>query len=166
MISTKKGDRGESFIKGKKYPKDSLFLETLGDLDELMSWLGLVRVELKKKEDKELVFLIQKDLQGIAAVVAGYQKGFSSKRVGFLEKTLEERLRKLPQIRGFVVPGENRISALLHLARTVCRRAERRAVALSKEKKIPGEVLQYLNRLSDLLFVLAFALGHTNESSF
>ncbi len=155
-ISTRIGDNGESLIKGKKIAKDSLLFEVIGTLDELMSFLGLVKAEIKKKKEKELLLAIQRDLSQINGVLVGCLNDFKKEKVLRLEKEITKLEKKLPPIKKFVYPGESKIASLFHISRTVCRRAERRVVALNRKKKIQPAILSYLNRLSDLLFLLAF----------
>jgi cob(I)alamin adenosyltransferase len=149
------GDRGKSLIKGKKYPKDSLLLEALGSIDELNCWLGLIRSKIDQKEVAKTLFSIQKDLQQLAAVIAGYKKNFSDGRVKLLQESIAEQQKQLSPLSQFIIPGDDELAALVHLARAVCRRTERRIVALGKRKGISQAILSYLNRLSTFLFGLA-----------
>jgi len=147
----------ESILKGKKVGKDSLLLETIGSLDELISFLGAARTQLKDSSSKKLLLAVQGDLSNISAVLTGYKKKFFSRRVEFLEKQINKRKRKLPPLKRFILPGKEKNSAWLHLCRTVCRRVERRAIALSKKQKVDAVMLDYLNKLSTFLFLMARA---------
>jgi len=153
-IYTKIGDKGTSLIKGEKIPKDSLLFEVLGSVDELISFLGLARTEAPA-EDKREILTIQKDLLKLNSLICGFKGKFSQEKVNRLEKKIDQTMKAKSRIKTFVIPGENEYSALLHIARTVARRAERKAVALNKESRINPIILAYLNRLSDYLFALS-----------
>jgi len=150
-ISTKRGDNGTtSLLYGSRVKKDSLRIEACGALDELNSFLGLCKNRLKNKKWVNLITRIQKDLflAGSETVCRGNDAFRLRKKIGCgevrqLERSIEE-LERRHKCGAFVLPGANDISAHLDIARTVARRAERRVVALV-----------YLNRLSDLLFLLA-----------
>jgi len=145
----------ESVLKGKKVSKDSLLLEVIGSLDELSSFLGITRIQSKDFLLDKLLLKIQDDLSNISAALVGYEKKSFSGRVEFLEKQINKWKKELPPLRRFIFPGEEKNSAWLHLCRTVCRRVERRAVALSKKQKVDSVILDYLNKLSTFLFLMA-----------
>lgn len=145
----------ESILKGKKVRKDSLLLEVVGGLDELASFLGVARAQFKSPSSKKLLLVIQRDLNDVGAVLTGYKKEFSTRRVEFLERQVNKWKEELPPLKGFILPGKEKNSAWLHLCRTVCRRVERRAVVLSKEQKVNSVILDYLNKLSTFLFLMA-----------
>ena len=163
-IYTKTGDLGEtSLLGGARVPKDHLRVAAYGDVDETNAALGAVRA-LAEAPLEALLFSIQKDLFAIGAQLADPTHKVASKRakaavtaahVRRLEKAIDAREAKLPPLRSFVLPGGTPAAALLHQARTVCRRAERSVVTLAREADVDPKIIVYLNRLSDLLFVLA-----------
>lgn len=156
MIYSRRGDKKKTVLGKREYFKDSPLIEALGELDELICWLGITRAVLGKKRLKKTIFFLQQDLQRIAAILAGFEKGdFSWERVKFLERWIDKEGAKLVSQSGFIVPGEDYLSSLIHLSRAVSRRTERRVVALSRKTKISPAILAYLNRLSDFLFVFA-----------
>ncbi|TMI76223.1 MAG: cob(I)yrinic acid a,c-diamide adenosyltransferase [Bacillati bacterium ANGP1] len=161
-IYTRTGDRGETgLIGGRRVPKDHLRVEAYGAVDELNAHLGFVRAQT---EDAELVVLLDDiqhrlfDLGAELATPAGITDrapAIDSAEVEQLEHTIDRYQTSLPQLREFILPGGTVLAAALHVARTVCRRAERRLVTLGREEPVRAGLMQYLNRLSDLLFVLA-----------
>ena len=162
-ISTKTGDSGvTSLLYGKRVKKDRLRIEACGVLDELNSFLGLCRSRLKNKKWVSLITRIQRDLflAGSETVCRGNDAFRLRKKIGHgevrrLEKSIEE-LERRHKCGSFVLPGTNDISAHFDIARTVARRAERRVVALKNRGYVRNShILVYLNRLSDLLFLLA-----------
>jgi len=168
-IYTKTGDLGEtSLLGGTRVPKDHLRVAAYGDLDETNAALGAVRA-LAEEPPERLLFSIQKDLFAIGAQLADPSHKVAAKRakaavtaahVRRLEKAIDVREESLPPLRSFVLPGGTPAAALLHQARTVCRRAERSVVTLAREADVDPRIIVYLNRLSDLLFVLARAENH------
>lgn len=162
-ITTKRGDSGKTQIcKGKFVPKYDLRVRTEGALDEAVSFLGLAKAKAKDLATRKALDSIQKDLFRIMAEIAAGGKGalksvkpVRSDDVTQLENigNIMERSMHLPS--GFIVPGVNEQSAALHVARTVVRRAECLVSELNKKKKINLCILAYLNRLSDLLFIMA-----------
>ena len=134
----------------KMTDKDDLIFFALGDLDEAISSLGLVKVIVG---EKKILDKIQKDLMTISSLIAGckvasFQFSWLAKEIKNLEKTV-----KIPK--SFVLPGKGELEARLHSSRTIVRRAERRLISLSRKQKIPKRLLNYLNHLSWLLFLLA-----------
>lgn len=168
-IYTKTGDLGEtSLLGGARVPKDHLRVAAYGDVDETNAALGAVRA-LAEEKLGALLFAIQKDLFAIGAQLADPTHRVAEKRakaavtgrhVRRLELAIDAREAKLPQLRSFVLPGGTPASALLHQARTICRRAERSVVTLARETDVDPKIIVYLNRLSDLLFVLARFENH------
>ena len=160
LFYTGKGDKGSSFIDKKKYPKDSSIIETLGDLDELNSLLGVIRSSAKR-DLKQKLFLIQENLFIIQARVAWLMfKKFESPqltkdKIQKMEQEIDKMEKKIKPERGFIIPGEHELASWLDYARAVSRRAERSAVKLNKIHKLPQELLAYLNRLSSYLYALA-----------
>jgi cob(I)alamin adenosyltransferase len=168
-IYTKAGDTGEtSLLGGTRVPKDHLRVAACGDVDETNAALGAVRAFSGEPLERRLL-AIQKDLFAIGAqladpthkVAARHAKAaVAAAHVRRLEKAIDTREEKLPPLRSFVLPGGTPAAALLHHARTVCRRAERSVVTLAREADIDPRIIVYLNRLSDLLFVLARFENH------
>ncbi len=164
-ITTKIGDKGfTSLLFGSCDSKDSLRMESCGALDELCSFLGLAKSLTKDKKAKAAIDNIQKDLFIIGAELAtegAYSHKLRQKinsnditRLESLIKALEKRY--IAKMRYFILPGENTLSAVLDITRTVARKAERRAVALKRSGVIKNTlIIVYLNRLSDLLFLIA-----------
>ncbi|MFA5651944.1 MAG: cob(I)yrinic acid a,c-diamide adenosyltransferase [Candidatus Paceibacterota bacterium] len=159
MLYTKKGDDGKTNIFGcdQRLSKSSAIAEALGCLDEINSYLGVIKAKINDKENKELIHAIQNNLFIIQAEVAGADKKINEREVKNLEKIINNIEKELSPIKSFLISGANEISADFDFARTLARRAERRVVAVSDEgiTKIDTETLVYLNRLSSLLYALA-----------
>ncbi|QTA37602.1 cob(I)yrinic acid a,c-diamide adenosyltransferase [Thermosipho ferrireducens] len=157
MISTKTGDSGKtSLANGERVDKDNIRVEAYGTIDELTSFLGIVKCYLTG-EEKKLIESIQKELFKIAAELAKgekYIEPIGKKEVDSLTKKVEYYETKV-SINSFVLPGATIPGAYLDIARTIVRRCERRIVSLSKIEKVRKEILAYMNRLSDLLYILA-----------
>ncbi|MDQ3996568.1 MAG: cob(I)yrinic acid a,c-diamide adenosyltransferase [Gemmatimonadota bacterium] len=165
-IYTKTGDAGTTgLFGGGRVGKDHPRVEAYGDVDELNAALGLARaVEVLPRIDEVLV-PIQRDLFAIGALLATPNREkmrqhlekarVDDERVTELERAIDDADRELEPLRAFVLPGGTPKAAALHVARTVCRRAERRVVRLQADEDLPLVVVVYLNRLSDLLFTLA-----------
>ncbi|MDP3726913.1 MAG: cob(I)yrinic acid a,c-diamide adenosyltransferase, partial [bacterium] len=165
-IYTRTGDKGKtSLFSGQRVSKADLRVEAYGTVDELNSAIGVAIAEISNiihstssgqisNIKKELV-QVQKDLFEIGSALA--QAGIRNldQRVKDFEKMIDEMTGKLPPLQNFILPGGGGAGSTLHFARTVCRRAERRVVALSKKEKISADIIVYLNRLSDLLFTMA-----------
>ena len=168
-IYTRTGDAGETaLLGGARVSKDHLRVAAYGDVDELNALLGVVLAE-GAGEDAELLRAIQRDLFALgarladptSAVVARREKaGLDEEHVARLERAIDEREAALPALDAFILPGGSPAGALLHLARTVCRRAERAMVSLHHAQPLEPVLLAYVNRLSDLLFVLARCANH------
>ncbi len=166
-IYTKGGDAGEtSLFGGQRVRKDTSRVEAYGAVDELNAVLGLAVAELEEKDLIEHLRVIQASLFDLGGELATpdveerQERGKATPRVSEpdvaeLESWIDRLEGELEPLRSFVLPGGARAAALLHLARTICRRAERRVVSLSEKEAVQPVVLRYLNRLSDLLFVLA-----------
>ena len=165
-IYTKTGDKGDTgLFGGGRVPKTHPRVEAYGDVDELNACLGMARaVEMMPRVDEVLVG-IQRDLFAIGALLATPDRekmkhhlekaSIDERRISELERAIDEGDAELEPLRAFIVPGGTPKAASLHVARTVCRRAERRVIALMPAEEIPDIVVVYLNRLSDLLFTLA-----------
>lgn len=170
-IYTKTGDKGQtSLLNGKRMEKSCLEIECVGEMDELNASLGLIIASLPKKEKTTRLNLIsvQKNLFVIGANLASIQSAASSappltaKETEKLEKWIDFMEKNLPPLHRFLIPGGKAGSAHCFFARAVCRRAERNIVSLAKKITIPEEIIPYINRLSDLLFVLGRFLNLKN----
>jgi cob(I)alamin adenosyltransferase len=165
-IYTRTGDGGETgLLGGRRVRKSALRVEAYGELDELNACLGSVVVAVTDADTIDLLTRVQRHLFALSARVAdvrggeaaGEKTAFPDANVAALERAIDAAEEALPPLTSFVLPGGSEAGARLHLARTVCRRAERRLVALAAQDDVPPVFLAYLNRLSDLLFVLARA---------
>jgi cob(I)alamin adenosyltransferase len=169
-IYTKAGDKGHTrLVGGQKVSKDSLRLECYGTVDELMACLGLVRTALEEPdapvgaaEMSVVVRRMQNELFNLGSDLATLpedrhpkQPVIEARHVEALERTIDGWNDSLPELRSFVLPGGGWVASYLHLARTVCRRAERIAVRLAASEPVSDQVIPYLNRLSDALFVMS-----------
>ncbi len=163
-VYTKTGDKGEtSIIGGIRVKKSCERLEAYGTVDELSSHLGLLASMLPDGEDKDLIIRIQNNLFSVCSNLATDQSQtplYDSAKlpdgeIEVLEQEVDKIMNLLPERQGFILPGGTQAAAQAHVCRTVCRRAERRIVALSEVAQISPETQQYINRLSDYLFVLA-----------
>jgi cob(I)alamin adenosyltransferase len=162
-IYTKTGDRGDtSLFGGQRVPKDTLRIEAYGTVDELNTVLGIVRSDNADPEINSILEEIQKQLFELGADLATPRatekkviKRIDQRNVKGLEKVIDALDPQLKPLRSFVLPGGSPVSARVHFARTVCRRAERIIVRLSRNEDIGDMITVYMNRLSDLLFVLA-----------
>lgn len=166
-IYTKTGDAGQTALPGgKRVAKSDPRIAALGEVDELNASLGKARSEAGDREDlRPVLASLQRDLLALGSVLAGARPagstqdgrslGWGADRATRLERLIDEREATLPALRAFILPGGGPLAATLHVARAICRRAERAVVALGPEADLEPAVLAYLNRLSDLLFVLA-----------
>lgn len=171
-VYTRTGDEGMTdLVGGQRVPKDSLRIESYGTVDELQSVLGMLRAALSEGGMGEIVghiHRVQQDLFDLGSTLSTppqhadrVKSPITAERIGWLEETMDRWNEGLPPLRSFVLSGGGRFSALGHVARTVCRRCERIVLRLAREEEVPAEVLRYLNRLSDFLFVLARHLAKT-----
>jgi cob(I)alamin adenosyltransferase len=166
-VYTRAGDKGKtSLVGGQRVDKDSLRIEAYGTVDELNAIVGLVR-EANRQGPREaaqrleaILRRIQNELFNLGSDLAtriedrrAGQPVIEARHVEALEREIDALNEGLPELRSFVLPGGGSVSATLHLARTVCRRAERICVRLAREEPIGAEVIPYLNRLSDAFFV-------------
>ena len=168
-IYTRTGDAGKTaLVGGQRVAKDNLRIEAYGTVDELNAFVGLARTTLDSLAERQTVVAplaailmrVQHELFNLGSILATLpadihprQPQITAAEVQQLEREIDEANEKLPVLRSFVLPGGSRIDAELHVARTVCRRAERLLVTLAAQEIIPAEAIQYLNRLSDALFV-------------
>ncbi len=171
-IYTRRGDGGEtSLVGGQRVGKDALRIECYGTVDELNSWLGLARVSALEQAGLEMLssilLRVQHELFNLGSILATLpadvhprQPRVTEAEVLQLEREIDRMNEELPALRSFVLPGGSRLNAELHGARTVCRRAERIAVALMRHEPGTDEGVKYLNRLSDALFVWSRWANH------
>ncbi|MFN3920384.1 MAG: cob(I)yrinic acid a,c-diamide adenosyltransferase [Methylohalobius sp.] len=165
-IYTRTGDRGETgLIGGLRVSKASLRIGAYGSVDELNCALGMAISQLPEGEVKAWLLAIQNELHIVCADLASPDLARAGPRIAAshvegLEHLCDRIEAELPKLKQFILPGGTFPAALLHFARAVARRAEREAVALAAEEKINPEVIRYLNRLSDLLFLLARLINH------
>ncbi|MFA5319520.1 MAG: cob(I)yrinic acid a,c-diamide adenosyltransferase [Candidatus Paceibacterota bacterium] len=163
LFYTGKGDGGASEVwDGKKLDKTSPGLVALGDLDELGSFLGLLRSRTPDKNNKKIIISIQEDLFIIQAnlyfaLIGKEEKApvLGEEKIRMIERIIDTFEAFVGPERGFIITGENQEEAWLDLTRAVARRAERSAILLHREKPLPRNILAYLNRLSSLLFAMA-----------
>ncbi|MEI8279772.1 MAG: cob(I)yrinic acid a,c-diamide adenosyltransferase [Bacteroidota bacterium] len=174
-IYTKTGDKGStSLIGGVRVPKSHIRIESYGTVDELNSFLGIVNDMCANEKISGWIHEIQDRLFTIGSVLAtNPDKDIKMKLpdlhdadVTWLEYCIDEMNEQLPEMRSFILPGGHMAASTCHVARCVCRRAERLCVQMhEQEEYMPELVLQYLNRLSDFLFVLARYIGHINGAT-
>ncbi len=162
-IYTKTGDTGTtSLIGGKRVPKFHDRIEAYGTIDELICYIGLIRDNNNDNKIKNNLLFIQDRLMTCASIIATDCEGCNVKipllkdtDVEFLEKEIDSLESQLEPLKSFVLPGGNPISSYCQIARTICRRAERKTLFLSQNYKVDALVIRFLNRLSDFLFVFA-----------
>jgi cob(I)alamin adenosyltransferase len=167
-IYTKTGDKGEtSLIGGVRVPKFHLRIESYGTVDELNSYLGLIIDGLNNKETSKVLYEIQDRLFTIGSVLASDPVKSKMKipdvheaDVELLEQEMDRMDADLPELKNFILPGGNIVASHCHVARCICRRAERIVVHLSSETEVPEIIVRYLNRLSDYLFILSRKIVH------
>ncbi len=165
-IYTRRGDRGETrLLSGETAPKDDLRVQTYGALDELQAHLGMARALIREDAVRTTIFDIQHDVSTACSELASTPGGLSrlERRIGpgdtvKLESCIDAFAASYGLPDGFVVPGRSPDSAALHVARTVCRRCERLIVTLNRQLGVYDEQVIYFNRLSDLLFLLAWVM--------
>jgi cob(I)alamin adenosyltransferase len=167
-IYTKTGDDGTSgLIGGRRVLKNDIRLEAYGTVDELNSWIGLLRSMVNDNSVSDLLLRIQNTLFAIGSKLATGENGqeytnhirIEDADAAIIEKAMDEYESKLQSIRNFILPGGSAITGYCHIARTVCRRAERRIIQLSNESPVEAGIICYINRLSDYLFMLARKLA-------
>jgi cob(I)alamin adenosyltransferase len=176
-VYTRGGDKGETGLAGgQRVPKDSLRIEAYGTVDELNATIGVARAtaeeslmgHAKLAELDAILKRVQHELFNVGSILATLpqdvhprQARVTEAEIAQLEAEIDRMNAVLPALRSFVLPGGCRLNADLHVSRTVCRRAERIAVALARQEPIDGEIIRYLNRLSDALFVWSRWASHT-----
>lgn len=179
-IYTRTGDRGQtSFRNGQRISKSDIRVEAYGTVDELNSVIGVALVEAqisKRKTQKHNLKLktelikIQNDLLDIGSSLANPTMNHKPSTINYLQERVKEfedfidrMTKQMPVLKNFILPGGGKTGALLHFARTVCRRAERNMVKLSEKEQINSEIIIYINRLSDLLFTMARYLNYKEK---
>lgn len=158
-IYTKSGDNQTTSIGNKRVSKDHIIVEVNGTVDELTSNLMVCFHLIDDEKVKDIIKNICVNLTHLSFEIITKKEYITNEHVGTLEKLIDEYDEKLPKLTNFILPGSNLASAHLHVSRTVCRRLERKIVALGKGYRVSQSIYQYLNRLSDLLFVLARFIG-------
>lgn len=173
-IYTKTGDQGmTALFGGTRVPKHHIRIQSYGTVDELNSWLGLLRDQEINDQHKEMLMKIQQDLFTVGAILAtdpdkavlksGKERldipKIGKEDIAMLEQEMDRMDETLPVMTHFILPGGHQAVSYCHIARTVCRRAERMACLLNENQPFDPEVLSYLNRLSDYLFVLSRAFA-------
>lgn len=174
-VYTKIGDKGTtSLIGGTRVPKNDVRLESYGAVDELNSFLGLLRSKLQDEEIKSVILDIQNRLFAVGAQLAcqiGENEQFpeyaqvKTEWIADLERYIDHMDEALPKMTRFIVYGEDELSAVCHVCRAVCRRSERLIISVSQEHIVEEELLKYINRLSDFLFVLARFLSPSEKKA-
>ena len=155
-IYTRTGDTGSTLLyDGVQVDKDDTVVEVCGNIDELSASLGVVRANGVPKQCENIILRIQQELISFCTDIVFGTATISPEHVQQIESEIDLIESELPAIKQFVIAGENRNSAMLHFSRTICRRAERSLATLCRTKKTSPHLVAYLNRLSDLLFVLA-----------
>lgn len=169
-IYTKKGDMGEtSLIGGLRVPKHHVRIESYGTIDELNSYIGVLRSFVSDSINTSILPEIQDRLFTVGSLLASAPGSkmivpdLHAEDVQLLEKAIDSMHLELPELKSFVLPAGNMSVAQCHVARCVCRRAERLIVHLNELESVEPIVLQYINRLSDYLFVLARYQAHTDK---
>ena len=160
-IATRTGDNGSTGLgDGSRTEKDSARIHTLGEVDELNSFVGLLLCEDMPAEMREELVTIQHDLFDLGGelCIPGYTL-ITDAHVARLDALLEKYNATLPPLKDFILPAGSKAASIAHVCRTVCRRAERSIVSLGKTEKINDHPRQYVNRLSDLMFVLSRVLN-------
>lgn len=167
-IYTRTGDDGTTgMANGLRVNKDSLVVMAIGEIDELNAVIGVLRAENLSRPCDAALSSIQNDLFTIGAELAmsAHHQVIDEQYIRHLEQQIDQWNDSLEPLKGFILPAGNRSIALCHQARTVCRRAERSLIALRHESVVRGELVRYLNRLSDYLFIVARVLAHKENIS-
>jgi len=175
-VYTRRGDSGETgLVGGQRVPKDGQRIEAYGTVDELNSFLGATRATLHQSAVEEprlglleaILLRVQHELFNLGSILATLpedvhprQPRITDAEITQLEAEMDQMNEDVPPLRSFVLPGGSRLDAELHICRTVCRRAERVVVTLSRFESVPPEAIRYLNRLSDALFVWSRWAAH------
>ncbi len=166
-IYTLTGDDGTTSLSGgRRVPKHSLRVEAYGSVDELIAWFGLLRDHMEDSNRKKLLVYIQGQLMKCAAALAYDCENINSKIIlpdtnciSVVENEIDIMEDSLPPLKSFILPGGNILVSYCHIARCVCRRAERAVLRLNESEESPEIVNKFLNRLSDFLFVMSRKIG-------
>ena len=172
-IYTRRGDSGQtSLIDGDMVNKHNLSVDAYGTIDELNSFLGLLKDYMKDDKIKDTLNNIQIKLFSIGSMLASGKNQNISEKVKIEKKDVEyieleiDRLNKdLPELKNFVIPGGHKTSSYSHVCRSICRRAERKISELNNKSSVDSNILAYVNRLSDFFFVLSRFLKHSDNVS-
>ena len=172
-IYTRKGDSGHtSLIDGDIVNKHNLSVDAYGTIDELNSFLGLLKDYIKDDKIKDILNKIQIKLFSIGSILAsGKNKNISEKvkiekkDVEYIELEIDRLNKDLPELKNFVIPGGHKTSSYSHVCRSICRRAERKISELNNKSSVDSNILAYVNRLSDFFFVLSRFLKHSDKVS-
>ncbi len=168
-VYTKTGDKGmTSLIGGARVAKNDVRLETYGTIDELNSYIGLLRSYISEEDIRDVIVDIQNQLFNVGSYLATDTTisemrsniKLEEVKIELLEDEMDKLEQALPPLTGFVLPGGHPATGFCHIARTVCRRAERRIIGMSDQYEIDNWIIRYLNRLSDFLFVLSRHLSN------
>ncbi|MFA4852469.1 MAG: cob(I)yrinic acid a,c-diamide adenosyltransferase [Bacteroidales bacterium] len=171
-IYTKTGDAGEtSLIGGSRVPKHHIRIEAYGTVDELNSYIGLIRDQQINQHYKDVLLEIQNKLFIAESLLASEKEeitkslpGIKTEDISLLENEIDSMNKSLPELHSFILPGGHTTVSYCHIARCVCRRAERIVTSLSQNHPVDEIILKYLNRLSDYLFVLARKIAADNNT--
>jgi cob(I)alamin adenosyltransferase len=169
-IYTKTGDSGEtSVIGGIRLPKHHPRIEAYGTVDELIAWIGLLRSTQQNCVSTDELIRIQSVLMSCCSIIATDPSAEPTEKItdeatSFLEHSIDNMEVRLPVLNSFILPGGHPDAANCNIARCVCRRAERALLRLNHEEKVDLEIIKYLNRLSDYLFVLARCLSYNTDT--
>ena len=172
-IYTRKGDAGQtSLIDGDMVNKHNLSVDAYGTIDELNSFLGLLKDYIKDDKIKDILNKIQIKLFSIGSILAsGKNKNISEKvkiekkDVEYIELEIDRLNKDLPELKNFVIPGGHKTSSYSHVCRSICRRAERKISELNNKSSVDSNILAYVNRLSDFFFVLSRFLKYSDNVS-
>jgi len=172
-IYTRKGDSGQtSLIDGDIVNKHNLSVDAYGSIDELNSFLGLLKDYIKDDKIKDILNKIQIKLFSIGSILAsGKNKNISEKvkiekkDVEYIELEIDRLNKDLPELKNFVIPGGHKTSSYSHVCRSICRRAERKISELNNKSSVDSNILAYVNRLSDFFFVLSRFLKYSDNVS-
>jgi cob(I)alamin adenosyltransferase len=180
-VYTRRGDQGDTGLAGgQRVPKDSPRIEAYGTVDELNAFLGAARVTAAEVSGTKpglaplvpILLRVQHELFNLGSILATLPEDVHPKQARItdadaarLEVEIDRMNSELPALRSFVLPGGSRLNADLHICRTICRRAERAVVALSRSETIPPEAVRYLNRLGDALFVWSRWASHVTGAA-